>query len=90
MAIAPFGVRAARTARGATWAGTPLASTRWGGALNHLAVGDALRHHFRCPDSRPELLGPVLRLEPDEVLVWLEVHWADLPLLLLVLVPGLL
>jgi hypothetical protein len=39
------------------------------GALYHLAVSDALRHHFRCPDPRLELLGPVIRIEPDEVLV---------------------
>jgi hypothetical protein len=43
-----------------------------GRALYHLVVGDALRHQFCCPDSRLELLGPALRLEPGKVLfVWL-------------------
>jgi hypothetical protein len=40
-----------------------------GRALYHLTVADALRHHFYCPDSCLELLGPALRLEPGEVLL---------------------
>jgi hypothetical protein len=40
-----------------------------GRALYHLAVADALRHHFCCPYSCLELLGPEIRLEPGEVLV---------------------
>jgi hypothetical protein len=40
-----------------------------GRALYHLSVGDALRHHFCCPDSGIELLGPALGLEPGKVLV---------------------
>jgi hypothetical protein len=40
-----------------------------GRALYHLAVADALRHHFCCPYSCLELLGPALCLEPGDVLV---------------------
>jgi hypothetical protein len=54
-----------------------------GRALYHLAVADALRHHFCCPDSCLELLGPALRLEPGKVLVvrlgWPGVVVADVP-----------
>ncbi len=46
-----------------------LGRNSMGRALYHLAVGDALRHHFCCPDSRLELLGPALCLKPGEVLV---------------------
>jgi hypothetical protein len=42
---------------------------RHSGALHHLAVGEALRHHLLHPDPCLELLGLVLRLELDEVLV---------------------
>jgi hypothetical protein len=40
-----------------------------GRALYHLAVADALRHHFCRPYSCLELLGPALCLKPGNVLV---------------------
>jgi hypothetical protein len=40
-----------------------------GRALYHLAVADAMRHHFCCPYSCLELLGPALCLKPGDVLV---------------------
>jgi hypothetical protein len=40
-----------------------------GRALYHLAVADALQHHFCCPYSCLEFLGPALCLKPGDELV---------------------
>jgi hypothetical protein len=40
-----------------------------GGGFYHLAVADALQHHFCCPYSCLDLLCPALCLKPDNVLV---------------------